>query len=85
MLENYGFTLLSVEEAKTMQLPSGSGLFDELFHAMKDEIEHSLRKQEYGNALQMTIEEKKSPYESVLCIPQNASCECRKGVKDDAF
>lgn len=59
MLENYGFTLLSAEEAKAMQLPSGSGLFDELFHAMKEEIEQSLRKLEYGNALQMTIEEKK--------------------------
>lgn len=59
MLENYGFTLLTTEEAKAMQLPSGSGLFDELFHTMKDEIESSLRKPEYGNALQMTLEEKK--------------------------
>jgi hypothetical protein len=59
MLENYGFTLLTSEEAKSMQLPSGSGLFDELFAYMKDEIENSLRKPEYGNALQMTLEEKK--------------------------
>ena len=59
MLENYGFTLLSREEAQAMQLPSGSGLFDELFASMKEEMEHSLRKPEYGNAVQMTVEEKK--------------------------
>ena len=33
ILENYGFTLVTKEEAENMGLPDGSGLFDELFNS----------------------------------------------------
>ena len=48
LMENYGFKLLSNEEAKHYGFPSGSGLFSELFHQMKQE----------GNPNDMTEKEK---------------------------
>ncbi len=48
LMENYGFKLLSNEEAKHYGFPSGSGLFSELFHQMKQE----------GNPSDMTDKEK---------------------------
>jgi mRNA (guanine-N7-)-methyltransferase len=48
LMENYGFKLLSNEEAKHFRFPSGSGLFSELFHQMKQD----------GNPMDMTEKEK---------------------------
>ena len=59
ILENYGFTLVTKEEAENMGLPDGSGLFDELFNSMNIELERNFKnKKEYRSAPNMTSEEK---------------------------
>jgi len=60
VMNNYGFTLLTKEEANGMELPNGSGMFDELYLQMNNEIEKNYRnKREYDNANNMSLEEKK--------------------------
>ena len=60
ILENYGFTLITREEALAMKLPSGSGSFEELFDTMEKEIgEKTLKKVNIGSALEMTADEKR--------------------------
>ena len=66
LLENYGFTLITPEEAKHMNLPSGSGMFSELFNMMNNEIKRAPQRKtkynnrdEYGVASNMTSGEKK--------------------------
>ena len=60
VLENYGFKLIEREEAKSIGLPEGSGLFSELFMNMVEEVKkNKLREKDYGNALFMTDFEKK--------------------------
>lgn len=60
VMEDYGFSLIGTEEAKAMGLPNGSGLFDELFQMMTNEIRQNYRtKKEYDSADLMTIEEKR--------------------------
>jgi len=59
LLENYGFELITHEEAHSMGLPNGTGLFDELFSLMEQEISRgNLKKADVGTAEQMTPEEK---------------------------
>jgi hypothetical protein len=59
MMENYGFAILTPEEAKAMHMPSGTGLFRELFDGMMGEVSRDRRlKTEYGTAAAMTKEEK---------------------------
>lgn len=59
LMENYGFTPLTREEAKSIGLPSNSGSFKELYSEMKREMErNSNAKNEYGTALKMTTGEK---------------------------
>tara|TARA_B100001287_G_scaffold276730_1_gene288977 strand:+ start:2311 stop:6000 length:3690 start_codon:yes stop_codon:yes gene_type:complete len=60
ILDNYGFTLLTKEEANAIGLPNGSGMFDELYTQMNDEIKQNYKnKNEYDNANKMSLEEKK--------------------------
>lgn len=60
MMENYGFSLVTNEEASDIGLPNGSGLFNELYDSMVSEISKNFKnKKEYGVAENMTIEEKK--------------------------
>ena len=60
VLENYGFSLITKEEAEGMGLPQGSGLFDDLFNTMNVELERNFKnKKEYRSAPNMTKEEKK--------------------------
>jgi hypothetical protein len=60
LMESYGFKLISREEANEMGLPSGSGLFSELFINMLDEIKKNKFKETlYGDAPKMTSLEKK--------------------------
>ena len=60
LMEDYGFVLISEEEAKPMGLPSASGLFGELFTMMNSEIQRDKRMMtEYGTAMSMTVEEQK--------------------------
>jgi hypothetical protein len=59
LLEDYGFVLLTKEEAISVGLPNGSGLFAELFKSMEIEIKTNPRRAaDYKNANIMTVEEK---------------------------
>jgi len=59
LLEDYGFVLLTKEEAISVGLPNGSGLFEELFKSMEIEIKtNPKRAADYKNANIMTVEEK---------------------------
>jgi hypothetical protein len=60
VMENYGFRLISREEAQAMGLPEGSGLFSELYSYMSEEIKQNRSKRyDYGDAFKMTAYEKK--------------------------
>ena len=60
MLENYGFVPLAKEDAERIHMPSGSGLFSELFNKMKDEIKRIPKNAGlYKDALNMTAGERK--------------------------
>jgi hypothetical protein len=53
-MEDYGFKLISLEEAKAMGFSSGSGLFEDLFRQMNKEGNRT----SYGEAPNMSREEK---------------------------
>ena len=60
VLEDYGFATIGLEEARSMGLPYGSGLFDELYRSMMDEVDRDRRREaDYGTAVDMTAEEKR--------------------------
>jgi len=60
VLDNYGFKLIDREEAISMGLPEGSGLFSELFMNMMEEIKKNKNKaKDYGEAINMSEYEKK--------------------------
>jgi hypothetical protein len=57
--EMYGFVLISKDEAQTMGLPNGTGMFGELYAAMEAEVKQDNRSQaNFGRALSMTAEER---------------------------
>jgi hypothetical protein len=59
MMENYGFVLITSEEAKQLGLPNSTGLFSELFAAMDNEVKQNpKRKAEYKDAIFMSAAEK---------------------------
>jgi len=59
-MENYGFLLIKDEEARDFGFLRGSGMFDELFRSMKQDIDRNpATNKMYENALQMTEEEKR--------------------------
>jgi hypothetical protein len=59
LLEDYGFVLATEEEVVKMDLPSSTGLFDELFRHMENEAHiHRSSKYKYGDAFKMSPEEK---------------------------
>jgi hypothetical protein len=60
VMEDFGFKLITREEAQTLGLPEGSGLFSELFMNMQEEIKRNkFKEKEYGSALKMNSFEKK--------------------------
>ena len=60
IMEDYGFVLIDKEEAKTKQMPNGTGLFSELYTNMQTETQSNYRlKNEYGDALNMSEEERR--------------------------
>jgi len=60
IMSDYGFTLIDNNEARNMQLPSGSGLFNQLFDFMTEEVKRDPRRRvDYGTAHLMTVDEKK--------------------------
>ena len=63
LFEDYGFVLITKEEAQQLGLPSGSGLFDELYQDMVNEIERDkYASKKYGTAPNMTSSEKRISY-----------------------
>lgn len=59
LLENYGFELVTREEAQAMKLPNATGLFNELFSAMEQQIAQGFfKKADVGTAENMTPQEK---------------------------
>jgi len=59
LMTNYGFTLLTSEEAKTLGLPAGRGTFRELFGEMEQELKRNPKmRSEYGSSMFMTDNEK---------------------------
>jgi hypothetical protein len=60
LLENYGFVLLTSDEVKEKNLPSSTGLFNELFTSMNSEIRRNKKAaNEYGSAPDMSANERK--------------------------
>jgi hypothetical protein len=60
VLDNYGFKLIDREEALSLGLPQGSGLFSELFMNMIEETKKNKNKaKDYGEAINMSEYEKK--------------------------
>ena len=63
VMEDYGFAVISKEEANQKGLPHGTGLFEEMFNDMMAEIRYAPRKtSNYRNAHLMTDDEKKISY-----------------------
>ena len=58
IMENYGFVLINREEAKSMNLPNGTGFFGEMYNIMMNEIKRNKNEKEYGNASFMRNYEK---------------------------
>jgi hypothetical protein len=59
VMENYGFRLLTMEEAQAIGLPNSSGSFSDLYNSMIEEIKIDKYKQnDYGDAVKMSAYEK---------------------------
>ena len=56
LIENYGFSLISEEEASKLKLPNATGMFSELYNDMKHRHKNHKDNQ---SALQMSSDEKK--------------------------
>lgn len=60
IMEDYGFVPVENETARKMGMPNGSGLFDEVFSYMENEIRRSPdREADYGLAMNMSYSEKR--------------------------
>jgi hypothetical protein len=59
LMEQYGFSLVTNDQATKLGLSTGSGMFEELYRRMEYEIKNrSIQKEEYGVASDMSPEEK---------------------------
>lgn len=59
-MENYGFQMITDEEARSHGFIRGSGMFDELYRSMKNDVnKNSATREMYESAMQMTDEEKR--------------------------
>jgi hypothetical protein len=60
LMEQYGFQLVSPEEANHLGLPGSTGMFEELYNKMNYEIRKQyIESSEYGNAAEMSPDEMK--------------------------
>jgi len=60
VMEAYGFKIIARDEAEELGLPEGSGLFEELFMNIVEEIKkNKYKEKDYENAVNMTVFEKK--------------------------
>ena len=68
-MEKYGFALVTRDEAKTLGLPEGSGMFIELYTMMMDNIRRNPRSdKDYGYAPDMTKYEKDISFLNRYCV-----------------
>ena len=68
-MEKYGFALVTRDEAKTLGLPEGSGMFIELYTMMMDNIRRNPRSdKDYGHAPDMTKYEKDISFLNRYCV-----------------
>lgn len=59
LLENYGFVIISDEEAQALGFPQGSGMFENIFNTIEADIKASSRSiAEHRNAIHMTLDDK---------------------------
>ena len=56
LIENYGFLLITPEEAKKLKLPNATGMFSDLFNEMQ---RYHKDNKDYQSAVKMTAEEKR--------------------------
>ena len=60
IMEDYGFVLVSKDDAKKMGLPNGTGLFKELFVSMENEVKRNpIKAKDYGHSVNMSDEERR--------------------------
>ena len=60
VMEDYGFKLISREEAQNIGLPEATGMFSELFSKMEEEVKRDRKKKnDYGEAMFINSFEKK--------------------------
>jgi hypothetical protein len=60
IMSNYGFEILGPQESKKIGLPSGIGMFKELYNQMNIDINsNKLQEKNIGSSLKMTNEEKR--------------------------
>lgn len=60
LMENYGFIQITDAEAKQLGLPGSSGMFNELYNIMEQQISRNrINPSDYGNAMNMTSGEKR--------------------------
>ena len=59
IMENYGFVLIPRVDAIRFGLPNASGLFNELFTSMEQEIWQKRNQSDYGDAIYMSSSEKR--------------------------
>jgi hypothetical protein len=68
-MEKYGFALVTRDEAKTLGLPEGSGMFIELYNMMMDNIRRNPKSEkDYGYAPDMTKYEKDISFLNRYCV-----------------
>lgn len=59
MMDNYGFSLLTTDECKAINIPDSIGSFQQLFNLMEQEVKkYPKKKKDYGLALNMNSKEK---------------------------
>ena len=59
LMENYGFVLVPREEAINMDVPNGTGYFSDMFSVMETQSKSKMITAQFGDAINMTSEEKK--------------------------
>ena len=69
IMEDYGFTLVTTDEAKQMGLPDSSGLFSELYADLENDIKMNPKiKKDFKQAAHMTPVEKNISFLNRYCI-----------------
>jgi hypothetical protein len=69
LMENYGFILITKEEATSLGLPAPSGMFNELYTVLENEIKRNPSKiNDYGTSLNMSSGEKNISFLNRFCV-----------------